>query len=76
MLAVRALSTHAFQLAKLRAAPASVRLMDNEQFQFGRALKPGAASFLHAFVDSLKTFYVTKARYNVAIKHASVTRAH
>jgi hypothetical protein len=35
--------------------------MDNEQFQFGRALKPGAASFLHSFIDSIKTFYVTKA---------------
>ncbi len=36
--------------------------MDNEQFQFGHALKPPAASFLTTFVDKIKTFYVTKVR--------------
>lgn len=36
--------------------------MDNEQFQFGHALKPKAASYVQSFVDKLKTFYVTKIK--------------
>ena len=50
------------QLALKKKAPASIRLMDNDQFQFGRALKPGAASFLASFLDHLKTLYVTKIK--------------
>jgi alkyldihydroxyacetonephosphate synthase len=48
------------ELARARKAPASIRLIDNDQFQFGRALKPAAASFVASFAEKLKTFYVTK----------------
>eukprot|EP00795_Rhopilema_esculentum_P012578 gene12578-3277_t len=30
------------EIAKLKCTPASIRLMDNAQFQFGQALKPGS----------------------------------
>lgn len=36
--------------------------MDNEQFKFGQALKPGAASIWASLGDSLKKFYVTKLK--------------
>ncbi|XP_023574948.1 alkyldihydroxyacetonephosphate synthase, peroxisomal, partial [Octodon degus] len=43
-----------------RCAPASIRLMDNKQFQFGYALKPQVSSIFTSFVDGLKKFYITK----------------
>jgi hypothetical protein len=48
------------QIANARCAPASIRLMDNMQFQFAHALKPAATSMLAAFIDKCKTFYITK----------------
>lgn len=39
--------------------PASIRLVDNMQFQFGQVLKPGSDSRLHALLDYAKKFYVT-----------------
>lgn len=48
-------------IAKERCAPASIRLMDNEQFQFGHALQP-EKSFFSGFVDALKKVYVTKIK--------------
>lgn len=36
--------------------------LDNEQFQFGHALKPAVASTFAAIVESIKTFYVTRVR--------------
>ncbi|XP_019409812.1 PREDICTED: alkyldihydroxyacetonephosphate synthase, peroxisomal [Crocodylus porosus] len=48
------------EVAKQRCAPASIRLMDNEQFQFGHALKPQVASIFTSFLDGLKKFYITK----------------
>eukprot|EP00042_Codosiga_hollandica_P036090 m.272685 g.272685 ORF g.272685 m.272685 type:complete len:613 (+) comp54801_c0_seq1:13-1851(+) len=50
------------EIANARKAPTSIRLMDNDQFQFGRALKPAAASFVAAFLEKLKTLYVTKVK--------------
>ncbi|ELW63774.1 Alkyldihydroxyacetonephosphate synthase, peroxisomal [Tupaia chinensis] len=47
-------------IAKQRCAPASIRLMDNEQFQFGHALKPQVSSIFTSFLDGLKKFYITK----------------
>ncbi|XP_071603348.1 alkyldihydroxyacetonephosphate synthase, peroxisomal isoform X3 [Heliangelus exortis] len=44
----------------LRCAPASIRLVDNAQFQFGHALKPQVASIFTSFLDGLKKFYITK----------------
>uniref|UniRef100_A0A8C7SBR5 Alkylglycerone-phosphate synthase n=1 Tax=Oncorhynchus mykiss TaxID=8022 RepID=A0A8C7SBR5_ONCMY len=48
------------EVAKQRCAPASIRLMDNEQFQFGHALKPQVSSIFTNFVEGLKKFYITK----------------
>uniref|UniRef100_A0A8C4S5Q2 Alkylglycerone-phosphate synthase n=1 Tax=Erpetoichthys calabaricus TaxID=27687 RepID=A0A8C4S5Q2_ERPCA len=48
------------EVAKQRCAPASIRLMDNAQFQFGHALKPQVASIFTSFLDGLKKFYITK----------------
>lgn len=43
-------------LSTFQAAPASVRLVDNMQFQFGRALKPNKSPLL----SELQKLYVTK----------------
>uniref|UniRef100_A0A8C3F7F2 Alkylglycerone-phosphate synthase n=1 Tax=Chrysemys picta bellii TaxID=8478 RepID=A0A8C3F7F2_CHRPI len=48
------------EIAKQRCAPASIRLVDNAQFQFGHALKPQVASIFTSFLDGLKKFYITK----------------
>eukprot|EP01102_Stenamoeba_stenopodia_P007094 TRINITY_DN1981_c0_g2_i2.p1 TRINITY_DN1981_c0_g2~~TRINITY_DN1981_c0_g2_i2.p1 ORF type:complete len:645 (+),score=148.24 TRINITY_DN1981_c0_g2_i2:115-2049(+) len=48
------------ELASRRWAPASIRLMDNLQFQFGQALKPEQHSKVHAVLDAAKKFYITK----------------
>ncbi|XP_077993243.1 alkyldihydroxyacetonephosphate synthase, peroxisomal-like [Glandiceps talaboti] len=50
------------EVAKQRCAPASIRLMDNEQFKFGHALKPPASSIFTSFVDGIKKFYVTRLK--------------
>ncbi|GJQ82270.1 hypothetical protein Trydic_g19468 [Trypoxylus dichotomus] len=49
------------EVAKERCQPASIRLMDNEQFKFGQSLKP-VASYLSTFLDGLKKFYVTRIK--------------
>ncbi len=46
-------------LASHQATPASVRLVDNMQFQFGRALKPDSGSSLGA---ALQKFFVSKIK--------------
>lgn len=48
------------EVARQRCAPASVRLVDNEQFQFGQALRGPPGSFFTSMVDSLKKIYLTK----------------
>ncbi|XP_074639266.1 alkyldihydroxyacetonephosphate synthase, peroxisomal-like [Acropora palmata] len=48
------------EIAKQRCAPASIRLMDNEQFIFGQALKPKGDSYFKSFLDGLKALYLTK----------------
>ncbi|XP_013414123.1 alkyldihydroxyacetonephosphate synthase, peroxisomal [Lingula anatina] len=50
------------EVARQRCAPASIRLMDNEQFQFGHALKPEASSIFTSFVDGIKKLYITKIK--------------
>lgn len=42
--------------------PASIRLVDNMQFQFGQVLKPANDSRLHALLDYAKKFYVTTVK--------------
>lgn len=46
-------------MALNRLQPASIRLIDNEQFAFGHALAPAKESFFASVIDSIKTFYVT-----------------
>ncbi|CAG2064102.1 unnamed protein product, partial [Timema podura] len=41
-----------------RCQPASIRLMDNEQFKFGQALRP-VPSYMNLMLDGLKKFYIT-----------------
>jgi len=48
------------ELARQRAAPASIRLVDNEQFQFGLALKPKQTNPFAPIVDGFKKVYVTQ----------------
>ncbi|KTG36183.1 hypothetical protein cypCar_00038370, partial [Cyprinus carpio] len=61
------------EVARQRCAPASIRLMDNEQFQFGHALKPQVSSIFTSFLDGLKKFYITKVRKNCnCVKRLSV----
>ncbi|XP_048779948.2 alkyldihydroxyacetonephosphate synthase, peroxisomal-like [Ostrea edulis] len=50
------------EIARQRCAPASIRLMDNQQFQFGHALKPESKSLLNSFVEGIKKFYITKLK--------------
>ncbi|XP_012938011.2 alkyldihydroxyacetonephosphate synthase, peroxisomal [Aplysia californica] len=50
------------EIARQRCAPASIRLMDNEQFQFGHSLRVESKSLLTNFLDGLKKLYVTKLK--------------
>lgn len=50
------------EIALRKCAPASVRLMDNEQFLFGQALKTGSSSYWTKIMDSIKAFYITKVK--------------
>lgn len=48
------------EVAYKRAQPASIRLMDNTQFQMGQCLTPGDTSKFGWLTDSLKHMYLTK----------------
>lgn len=50
------------EVGRRQLKPASIRLVDNEQFIFGQALKPDISSFVTAFFDCLKKLYVTKMK--------------
>lgn len=49
------------EIAKRRCQPASIRLMDNEQFKFGQALK-NDGGFLSHFSEYFKKFALTKIK--------------
>ncbi|BET02142.1 Alkyldihydroxyacetonephosphate synthase [Nesidiocoris tenuis] len=49
------------EIAKQRCQPASIRLMDNEQFRFGQTLKP-AGGFFNAIVETIKKAYLTNVK--------------
>eukprot|EP00936_MAST-01D_sp_MAST-1D-sp1_P002812 g2812.t1 len=50
-------------IARERVAPASIRLVDNMQFQFGQALKPQSATPIRStIIDAAKKFYVTRLK--------------
>jgi len=46
------------EMAKQRMYPTSLRLVDNIQFQFGQALKPGEPSRAKRIINEIKKFYV------------------
>ena len=50
-----------YELAHSGFIPASIRLVDNNQFRFGRALKP-EANGIKAYLDWLKKLYVLKVK--------------
>lgn len=51
------------EVRRQRCAPASIRLVDNEQFKFGQVLKPeGESSWWDEMVDWAKKFYVTRIK--------------
>mmetsp|Transcript_15515 Transcript_15515/g.26720 ORF Transcript_15515/g.26720 Transcript_15515/m.26720 type:complete len:590 (+) Transcript_15515:111-1880(+) len=55
------------EIQRQKCAPASIRLVDNEQFKFGQCLKPGdASSWWDTMADWAKKIYVTKIKgFNV-----------
>ena len=48
------------EVARQKCQPASMRLVDNEQFVMGQALKIANDSYMKAAVDMAKKLYVTK----------------
>jgi alkyldihydroxyacetonephosphate synthase len=50
-----------YELSRTNFVPASIRLVDNTQFQFGLALK-AHVSGMKAYVDKAKKFFVTKIK--------------
>lgn len=49
------------EVARQRAQPSSIRLMDNEQFKFGQSLK-GEPGYFESFMDGIKKTYITKIK--------------
>jgi alkyldihydroxyacetonephosphate synthase len=50
------------ELALMRCYPASIRLVDNEQFRLGHALKVQDSGVWTKILDAAKKFYVTKLK--------------
>lgn len=50
------------EVGRSKIWPASIRLVDNLQFQFGVALKPESESRWTSFLDKIKKFYVLKIK--------------
>nr|XP_014280538.1 alkyldihydroxyacetonephosphate synthase isoform X3 [Halyomorpha halys] len=46
------------EVARQRCQPASIRLMDNEQFQFGQTLRPKNSSYWSSFTENFKKAYL------------------
>lgn len=51
-----------YDCARAGLRPASLRLVDNLQFQFAAALKPAVHSRWHQIVDRVKKYYVTQIK--------------
>ena len=59
-----------YDVARSRQWPASMRLMDNVQFQFGMALKPAVASKFKEYLDNIKKYYLLEVK---KIDHTKMT---
>ena len=62
-----------YDVGMSRCWPASIRLVDNTQFQFGLALKPEQTNSFQIFVDSAKKYFVTQIKHFEPSKMAVVT---
>lgn len=51
-----------YDVARSRQWPASMRLIDNIQFQFGMALKPAVASKFKEYLDHIKKYYLLEVK--------------
>src|SRR5205823_13120889 len=51
-----------YDLSRETTPPASVRVVDNLQFQFGLALKPKSSGLLAALKSKAEKFFVTKIK--------------
>lgn len=49
------------EIAARKCQPSSIRLIDNDQFKFGQALKP-KPTFFGSIVDGMKKVYITKLK--------------
>lgn len=49
------------EVAARKCQPSSIRLIDNDQFKFGQALKP-KSSFFSALIEGMKKAYITKLK--------------
>jgi alkyldihydroxyacetonephosphate synthase len=49
-----------YDVSQSKVWPASLRLMDNQQFQFGMALKMEDKSKLHEYINSAKKYFITE----------------
>jgi alkyldihydroxyacetonephosphate synthase len=62
-----------YELIREASPPASVRLMDNLQFQFGLALKPKSTSALADLKSKVEKFFVTKIKGFEPLKMVACT---
>ncbi len=49
-----------YEVAQSKVWPASLRLMDNKQFQFGMSLKTEEKSKIHEAVNAAKKYFITE----------------
>lgn len=49
------------EVAARKCQPSSIRLIDNDQFKFGQALKP-KSTFFSSVIDGMKKAYITKLK--------------
>jgi alkyldihydroxyacetonephosphate synthase len=47
-----------YEVQRRNLCPSSIRLVDNDQFKFGQALKPEKIGFLAKLIDRIKKYYV------------------
>lgn len=63
------------EMARGRLWPASIRLVDNIQFQFGQALKPANESKTQDIIDVIKKYYVLNIKGFDPLKMCACTLA-
>ena len=51
-----------YEVSQSKIWPASIRMMDNEQFKFGMSLKTHPKSKFAEYVDHAKKYFVTEVK--------------